>query len=66
MGSTFVPSAVVLMTGIFWGVYWVPVRAVAEVGLDGAWGTAAIEPPRIFWRPISPCYATISNVFKFA
>jgi drug/metabolite transporter (DMT)-like permease len=42
MGSTFVASAVVLMTGIFWGVYWVPVRAVAEVGLDGAWGTAAI------------------------
>lgn len=42
MGSTFLASAVVLMTGIFWGVYWVPVRAVAELGLDGAWGTAAI------------------------
>ncbi len=42
MGSTFVASAVVLMTGIFWGMYWVPVRAVAELGLDGAWGTAAI------------------------
>lgn len=42
MGSTFVASAVVLLTGIFWGVYWVPVRAVAQLGLDGAWGTAAI------------------------
>lgn len=42
MGSTFAASAVVLLTGIFWGVYWVPVRAVAELGLDGAWGTAAI------------------------
>lgn len=42
MSRTFVASAVVLMTGIFWGVYWVPVRAVAELGLDGAWGTAAI------------------------
>lgn len=42
MGSTFVASAVVLMTGIFWGMYWVPVRAVADLGLDGAWGTAAI------------------------
>jgi drug/metabolite transporter (DMT)-like permease len=42
MGSTFLASAVVLMTGIFWGVYWVPVRAIAELGLDGAWGTAAI------------------------
>ena len=29
-------------------------------------GTDGREPPRIFWRPISPCYATISNVFKFA
>ena len=42
MGSTFIASAVVLATGIFWGVYWVPVREIAELGLDGAWGTAAI------------------------
>lgn len=42
MGSTFVASTVVLLTGIFWGVYWIPVRAVAELGLDGAWGTGAI------------------------
>ena len=42
MSVTFLASAVVLVTGIFWGVYWVPVRAVAEMGLDGAWGTGAI------------------------
>ncbi|MEY4984079.1 MAG: hypothetical protein RIR62_2345 [Pseudomonadota bacterium] len=42
MASTLAASAVVLLTGIFWGVYWVPVRAVAALGLDGAWGTAAI------------------------
>ena len=42
MQSTFIPSAVVLVTGIFWGLYWVPVRAVAGLGLDGAWGTGAI------------------------
>lgn len=42
MSTTFLASAVVLVTGIFWGVYWVPVRAVAEMGLDGAWGTGAI------------------------
>ncbi|SEO34042.1 hypothetical protein SAMN05216227_11084, partial [Pseudorhodobacter antarcticus] len=24
------------------------------------------EPPRFHRRPISPCYATISSVFKFA
>lgn len=42
MSTNFLASAVVLLTGIFWGVYWVPVRAVAELGLDGAWGTSAI------------------------
>ncbi|MBU9696965.1 DMT family transporter [Rhodobacteraceae bacterium HSP-20] len=42
MGKTVLASAVVLLTGIFWGVYWVPVREVARLGLDGAWGTGAI------------------------
>lgn len=42
MGKGVLASAVVLLTGIIWGVYWVPVRDVAERGLDGAWGTGAI------------------------
>lgn len=42
MGKGFLPSAVALLTGIVWGVYWVPVRNIAGLGLDGAWGTAAI------------------------
>lgn len=42
MGTTFLASAVVLVTGIFWGIYWIPVRALADLGLDGAWGTGAI------------------------
>ena len=42
MTSSFLPSAVVLLTGIFWGIYWFPVRALADLGLDGAWGTGAI------------------------
>lgn len=42
MGVSAVASAVVLLTGILWGVYWVPVREAAELGLDGAWGTGAI------------------------
>ena len=50
----------------------VSVCLVAEGGrqvraeLEGIGDAGAREPPRIFWRPISPCYATISNVFKFA
>lgn len=42
MSRTFVASAIVLFTGIFWGIYWFPVRALADLGLDGAWGTGAI------------------------
>lgn len=42
MGKSVLASAVVVITGVIWGVYWVPVRQVAELGLDGAWGTGAI------------------------
>lgn len=42
MSISFIASAIVLITGIFWGIYWLPVRAIAEMGLDGAWGTGAI------------------------
>lgn len=30
------------MTGAFWGFYWIPVRALATMGLSSAWGTVAI------------------------
>jgi drug/metabolite transporter (DMT)-like permease len=42
MDKSVLASAVVLITGIVWGVYWVPVRGIAALGLDGAWGTGAI------------------------
>lgn len=42
MSTPALASAIVLITGIFWGVYWLPVRAIADLGLDGAWGTGAI------------------------
>ena len=42
MGTSFLASAIVLATGMFWGIYWFPVRAIADLGLDGAWGTGAI------------------------
>lgn len=40
--ATAVASATVLVTGVFWGLYWLPVRALGAWGLGGAWGTAAI------------------------
>jgi drug/metabolite transporter (DMT)-like permease len=42
-GATLLASAITLFNGMFWGVYWLPVRALAEMGLVGAWGTLAIN-----------------------
>lgn len=35
-------TALVFLTGSLWGLYWLPVRAVAAQGLTGVWGTVAI------------------------
>lgn len=35
-------TAVVAATGLFWGLYWLPVRALDGLGLSGALGTLAI------------------------
>lgn len=35
-------SAIVAGTGALWGLYWLPVRGLAALGLPGAWGTLAI------------------------
>jgi len=35
-------TALVLLTGSFWGLYWVPVREIAALGLPGAWGSVGI------------------------
>lgn len=35
-------TAFVVATGCLWGFYWLPVRRLGEIGLDGAWGTLAI------------------------
>ena len=35
-------STVVVLTGTLWGLYWLPVRRLADLGLPSAWGTLAI------------------------
>ncbi|KFE34177.1 DMT family transporter [Thioclava atlantica] len=39
---TLIASAITLAMGAFWGLYWLPVRALDARGLPGAWGTLAI------------------------
>lgn len=39
---TRIASTTVFVTGAFWGLYWLPVRALADLGLAGAWGTGLI------------------------
>ncbi|MCF3973316.1 DMT family transporter [Paracoccus salsus] len=40
--AAILATAIVFATGAFWGFYWLPVRALTELGLMGAWGTVAI------------------------
>ncbi|NBB69823.1 MAG: EamA family transporter [Alphaproteobacteria bacterium] len=40
--TTRLASLIVIGTGALWGLYWVPVRRLAELALPGAWGTLAI------------------------
>ncbi|QFS81606.1 EamA-like transporter family protein [Roseivivax sp. THAF40] len=40
--TTRLATAIVIATGTIWGFYWLPVRQLADLGIGGAWGTAAI------------------------
>lgn len=40
--SSFLPTFVVFAVGTLWGLYWIPVRALAAEGVAGAWGTLLI------------------------
>lgn len=39
---TRIASALAILSGVLWGFYWLPVRALSDAGLTGAWGTVAI------------------------
>lgn len=38
----FLATVLVFVIGTSWGVYWIPVREIARLGLTGAWGVLAI------------------------
>jgi drug/metabolite transporter (DMT)-like permease len=40
--TTNLATLFVIVTGSLWGIYWLPVRRLADIGLAGAWGTLAI------------------------
>ena len=40
--TTFLASLTVVVTGVLWGLYWLPVRRLADLALPGAWGSLAI------------------------
>jgi drug/metabolite transporter (DMT)-like permease len=62
MNTAFLASVIVLCVGVFWGVYWVPVRAIAALGLDGAWGTGAIALAGMLF--LLPFLAGKTHVFR--
>lgn len=51
-----------LVTGVFWGVYWAPVRVIADLGLDSAWGTGAITLAAMLF--LLPFVAGKTHVFR--
>ncbi|MBD3678587.1 MAG: DMT family transporter [Rhodobacteraceae bacterium] len=55
--TTLFATAIVIATGVIWGFYWIPVRALDGMGFPGAWGTFAITmatvavlTPVALWR----------------
>ncbi|EBA11072.1 DMT family transporter [Roseobacter sp. CCS2] len=40
--SIFWASLIVVWFGVLWGIYWLPLRQIAALGLTGPWGTIAI------------------------
>lgn len=40
--TSLLAGAFVVVTGSLWGIYWIPVRRVAELAVPGGWGTLAI------------------------
>ena len=40
--TTALATLFVVATGSLWGLYWLPVRRLADAGLGGAWGTLGI------------------------
>lgn len=49
--QTWAASVAVALCGAVWGIYWLPLRALAELGLAGSWATVAFfvvsVPPAI-------------------
>ncbi|MEQ8604149.1 MAG: DMT family transporter [Marivibrio sp.] len=39
--TTAIASAIVVASGVLWGIYWLPIREIEAAGLPGAWGTLA-------------------------
>lgn len=42
MNSTLAPSLWLVVGGIIWGVFWIPLRMLGEAGFEGAWAGLAI------------------------
>jgi drug/metabolite transporter (DMT)-like permease len=69
--SEMLPSLAIVLGGVLWGLFWLPVRAIGDLGLGGAWPGVAIYggcmvvllPVLLFrwqnfvkhWRPLAVC-----------
>ena len=53
IGSGRNAKIAVFLGGAFWGLFWIPLRALDEAGVTGAWATLAYYlGPAILWLPL--------------
>lgn len=76
-----VASFAIIIGGVFWGLFWLPIRALGEAGLQGAWpgalvysATALYLLPLVIlrrrrftalWRPLAVCGLFTGIGFSF-
>ncbi|MEH6548131.1 MAG: hypothetical protein V7701_16965, partial [Sneathiella sp.] len=51
--SDLLPSLGIVGAGVLWGLFWLPVRALGELGLQGAWpGVVIYAGAVLFLLPV--------------
>ncbi|MDH3667094.1 MAG: DMT family transporter [Paracoccaceae bacterium] len=79
--GTLIPSLAIVVGGVFWGLFWLPIRWLSETGLAGGWPGAAIlaatlllllpmavlrwNQLRTYWLPLAGCALFTGTAFAF-
>lgn len=42
-GNTLIPAILAFVSAALWGLWWIPIRQLEAMGMDGAWGNVAMN-----------------------